>query len=148
MSTDKHHTGLENNNSASNLMDDTECAQEETDEFQPPSLTLQSFARIPALATQDFNPHLNHKSNACLPVITEERTCSQEMFQGFKSLLFKLNRTVKMLTITFDFYSCHCRSGQSSWKNTGPNVVIRSAPMALPVLYASSFEPFKCSKTH
>lgn len=82
MSTDKHHTGLENNNSASNLMDDTECAQEETDEFQPPSLTLQSFARIPALATQDFNPHLNHKSNACLPVITEERTCSQEMFQA------------------------------------------------------------------
>ena len=82
MCTEKHQTGLENNNSASNLMDDTEYTQEEADEFQPPSLTLQSFARIPALATQDFNPHINHKTNTCLPVISEEHTCSQEMFQG------------------------------------------------------------------
>ena len=98
ISTEKHQPGLENNNSAPNLMDDTDCAQEETDDFQPPSLTLQSFARIPALAAQDFNPHVNHKSNACLPVITEERTCSQEMFQGSESHYLKLIQEVIMLT--------------------------------------------------
>jgi len=72
----------QNNSSGAALMDDNDCTQEEADEFHPPSLTLQSFARIPALSTQDFNPHVIQKSNACISSLAKEHNCSQEMLQA------------------------------------------------------------------
>ena len=39
-------------------------------------------------------------------------------------------------------------AGQSSWTNTGSDVVVGSTSMALPLLYASFIESLECSKTH
>lgn len=71
---------------------DRDGTEKEMDELPQPSLTLQSFARIPALVSVDLNPHSSQDFNSDFSVGSDDRRPAQEL-QGWYHFTYSLTVT-------------------------------------------------------